>query len=344
MKTAPSLIEDSVFAEVPDRLRATLATMIGARPAEIALTNSTSYGFNLLAQGLPWREGDEILCVSGDFPATIVPWLPLEQRGVRVRLLEVPGARVNPDQLTHAIGPKTRAVCLSWVFSFFGHAIDLETCGQICHERGSTSSLTARRELAPVRSTSRKLPFMPCPAAASNGLRPYATGFIWLSPQILERLDYPQPHWLRLRPETAAQTGVTLKRELDYSLHDVTSASSYDIFCTANFLNYMPWDASLQHLLEFGVDQIERHDQALVEQLITGLPNTYELLSPRALPARSTLVLISHVRDESNESIAHDLQLQGIVALRDSKLRIAPHLYNCSVEIDRILEVLAQHP
>jgi len=102
MKTAPARIPDSLFAEVPERLRATLARLIRARPEEIALANSTSYGFNLLAQGLPWRDGDEILCIAGDFPATVVPWLPLERRGVRIRLLKARGARVEPEQLAEA--------------------------------------------------------------------------------------------------------------------------------------------------------------------------------------------------------------------------------------------------
>ena len=87
LKRTPARLKDALFAEVPARLRAALARLTSAPPEQIALTNSTSYGFNLLAQGLPWRPGDEILCVDGDFPATVVPWKPLEHRGVEVRLI-----------------------------------------------------------------------------------------------------------------------------------------------------------------------------------------------------------------------------------------------------------------
>ena len=48
---------------------------------QVILGNSTSYGLHLLVQGIPWREGDEVLLVDGDFPATVVPWLPLAERG-----------------------------------------------------------------------------------------------------------------------------------------------------------------------------------------------------------------------------------------------------------------------
>jgi selenocysteine lyase/cysteine desulfurase len=53
LKRTPARLDDALFAEVPTRLRAALARLTNAPPEQIALTNSTSYGFNLLARGLP---------------------------------------------------------------------------------------------------------------------------------------------------------------------------------------------------------------------------------------------------------------------------------------------------
>jgi selenocysteine lyase/cysteine desulfurase len=343
LKTSPARIADSLFAEVPARLRAVLACLVGGRPAEIALTNSTSYGFNLLAQGLPWRKSDEILCVAGDFPATVVPWLPLERRGVRVRLLDIPQARLEPDQLADAVEPRTRAVCLSWVFSFFGHAVDLDALGRVCRDHDVLFFVNGSQAIG-----ARPLDVSRTPVDAVSGCGfkwlcgPYATGFVWLAPRVLERLDYPQPHWLRLQLAKAAAGGVDLNRELDYSLPEETTAAAHDVFCAANFLNFMPWTASLEHLLELGVERIAEHDQALVERLVSGLPPRYELLSPPEPPARSTLVLVTHEERERNASIASELQLRGIdIALRDDKLRFSPHLHNGPGDVDRVLEALA---
>src|SRR5687768_15587856 len=73
-KAAPHRIPDESFDEVPARLRETLGKLVGRPRDEVVLGNSTSYGIHLLANGIPWRKGDEILLVHGDFPANILPW------------------------------------------------------------------------------------------------------------------------------------------------------------------------------------------------------------------------------------------------------------------------------
>jgi cysteine desulfurase / selenocysteine lyase len=342
LKRTPARLRDGLFAEVPTRLRAALARLTNALPEQIALTNSTSYGFNLLAQGLPWRPGDEVLCVDGDFPATVVPWKPLERRGIKVRLITVPDARLTADVVAEEIRPGTRAVCASWVFSFFGNAIDLEACGRACHERDVLFFVNGSQALGarPIDVTD-----LPIDALSCCGFKwlcgPYATGFAWLSPQIIERLELPNPHWLRLQQKAAADEGVELDRALAYEVPTETTADAYDVFCAANFLNFMAWTASVEHLLELGLPRIEEHDQRLVERLVAGLPEAIAVESPSEPPARSTLVLGSHVARERNPTLVRELEARGIdIALRDGKLRFSPHLHNSPADVDRVLEAL----
>jgi selenocysteine lyase/cysteine desulfurase len=61
-------------------LRRALGRLLGVPAEEVILGNSASYGLHLLANGLPWRDGDEILLVRGDFPSVLLPWLTLESR------------------------------------------------------------------------------------------------------------------------------------------------------------------------------------------------------------------------------------------------------------------------
>jgi selenocysteine lyase/cysteine desulfurase len=89
LKAAPHRISDGDFTEVPERLRHLLAKLVGGAPEQIVLGNSTSYGLHLVANGLPWRDGDEVLVIDGDYPATILPWQRLAGQGVRVRPLHV---------------------------------------------------------------------------------------------------------------------------------------------------------------------------------------------------------------------------------------------------------------
>ena len=52
-------------------LRASLATLVGGRPEEVALTTGASAGTATLAYGMPWKPGDEVLTSTGEFPLPV---------------------------------------------------------------------------------------------------------------------------------------------------------------------------------------------------------------------------------------------------------------------------------
>jgi selenocysteine lyase/cysteine desulfurase len=337
-KVNPAYLGEESFYDVPARLRGLVARLIGAAPADVLLANSTSYTLNLIAQGLEWRDGDEVLCVAGDFPATVLPWVALERRGVRVRLLEAPAARVDAELLADAIGPRTRVFCTSWVFSFYGHAVDVDALGRVCRDRGvwfvvNGSQAVGARPLD-VGATA-------VDAVACCGWKwlcgPYSTGFGWIAEPLRAGLDYPQPHWQRQH-----DTGRVNPR-IDYTLGGDPSARQLDVFANANFFNFRPFAASVEHLLSLGVEAIERHDQALVDRLLAGVGPDYEIQSPRSGPERSTLVYLSHREPARNPAVHAALKEAGIeVALREGRLRVSPHLHNAPADIDGALEALAR--
>ena len=125
-KVAPHRIGDGDFTEVPERLRCLLAELVGGAPEQIVLGNSTSYGLHLIANGLPWHDGDEVLVIEGDYPATILPWQRLAGQGVRVRALRPAGldqmrdTTVRDDLGARAFDvfcPASFATTLPWIAS-----------------------------------------------------------------------------------------------------------------------------------------------------------------------------------------------------------------------------------
>lgn len=73
LKAAPHRIADDDFRAVPERLRGLLGRLVGSPAEQIVLGNSTSYGLHLVANGLPWKHGDEVLVIEGDYPAAPTP-------------------------------------------------------------------------------------------------------------------------------------------------------------------------------------------------------------------------------------------------------------------------------
>ena len=336
-KAAPHRIGDDDFTEVPGRLKAALGRLVGVPADQVILGNSTTYGLHLLVQGVDWRQGDEVLLVDGDFPATIVPWLPLAERGVRVRQLRLEGGVLDAGRLEAELTPATRLFCTSWVFSFTGQAVDLAALGRVCRRAGVTFVVNGSQAVGAVPLD---LAALPVDALVSCGFKwlcgPYGTGFCWLRPDLLASLTYRPAYWL----SHLAQDD--LGHDTGYRLRDDLGAAAYDVPGTANFVTFRPWTASVELLLGLGIDRVAAFDQALVERFLQGLdPDRYQVVSPRRGVARSALVVLGHHQPDRTPGLHRRLADAGVdVAFRRGHLRVSPHLYNTAADIDRALEVL----
>ena len=250
MKVSPHRLADSrVFSDVPVQLRRVLARLISVDSDDIILGNSTSYGLNLLANGIRWCDGDEVLLVRGDFPATIFPWLPLQECGVSIRFMEPSGPGIDPAQLDACLTPRTRLFCATWVHSFTGYAIDEVGLADVLKDRNTLFVLNASqglgyRPLDPIKAG--------VDAVTSCGFKwlcgPYGTGFCWIRPKVRASMRQTQGYWL------ANLTADDLRGEFAYEIRPDLGARAYDVFCTANFLNFLPWTRSVAYLLDKGID------------------------------------------------------------------------------------------
>lgn len=339
LKAVPQRISDGDFAEVPERLRHLLARLVGGAPEQIVLGNSTSYGLHLVANGLPWREGDEVLVIEGDYPATILSWQRLACLGVAVRPLR-PENGLSAGELAAAIGPRTRVLAVTWVDSFSGRALDLHALGAVCRQAGVLLVVNASQALGarPINVTST-----PVDAVACCGYKwlcgPYGTGFAWLHPDLLDRLRPQQAYWL------AMQAGRGLDQMRDTAIRDDLGVRAFDVFCPASFATTLPWIASLDLLLGTGIDRIAGWDQHLVDRLLRGIDaGQYEVISPASGPARSTLVVLSRP-DEHAAHRQRQLAEAGVdAAFREGNLRLSIHFFNTPADIDRALTALHAPP
>jgi selenocysteine lyase/cysteine desulfurase len=114
-----------------DVLRAA-GSYLGARPVDIALTDSTTMGLGLLYGGLSLRPGDEVVTTTHDFYATHEGLrLAAARSGATVRRVSLyrdPGKATEEEivgNVLRAVGPSTRAVALTWVHSSTGVKLPL---------------------------------------------------------------------------------------------------------------------------------------------------------------------------------------------------------------------------
>jgi len=127
----------------------------------------------------------------------------------------------------------------------------------------------------------------------------------------------------------------------DTSLRDDLGVRAFDVFCPANFLDVLPWTASLQLLADTGVEAIADWNQQLVGRLIAGIdPDRYRLVSPVSGPSRSTLVVLEEAGGASRERCERLASVGIDAAYREGNLRLCLHLFNTPEHVDQTLSAL----
>jgi len=86
---------------------------------------------------------------------------------------------------------------------------------------------------------------------------------------------------------------------------------------------------------------VHDHSQALINYFFERLPDGYRLASPRQASQRGVFGCIEVGSRSNTESLYETLRdEQFVVALREGKIRVAPHLLNSTQDIDRLLVVM----
>jgi selenocysteine lyase/cysteine desulfurase len=338
-KMTPQLISENEFDEVPRQLRQALATLIDRPCDEIILGNSATFGIDLIANGIPWKSGDEILLVKGDFPATTVPWMGLRVSGVRLRFVSPANGRfIEVADVEHSLNTNTKALCVSWVNSYSGWKCDVQEIGRVCQEHGVLFVVNGTQGIGRhvLNLSSGRINAIVC-----SGYKwlcgPYATGFCWLDANTSQMLRKPSLRWWPLR-----------KMDIEHIPEDdafYAGPQFRDVFCSANCFNFCPWSAAIKYLTSCGIDNVERYGDALVAKLLNGIDGSvFQVISAASSGDRSGIVVVSHADSTKNPLIFDHLAQSGFdIALRKGNLRISPHLYNSQDEIDRFARCINQH-
>src|SRR6185312_12236011 len=107
-----------------------------AQSDEIALVENTTTGISLVAEGLDWRPGDNVVTLADEFPSNVYPWMNLESRGVETRRVPTEtSGQLEFAKLAAAIDTRTRIVSVSWIGFATGYRHDVARIASLAHER-----------------------------------------------------------------------------------------------------------------------------------------------------------------------------------------------------------------
>ena len=339
-KMRPHIVDDQTFFSVAASLRQTLATLIGASPDEVALTSGAGAGLAAIAYALKWSDGDEVIYSRGEFPVQYATWKPMEAReGIKVRIAVPQGQFVQSDDLVASLTPSTRVVSVSHVRFDDGSMLDVSSLAAACKRNGTLLVLDVSQSCGAVPMNVRTLEadFIVC-AGYKYLLSPWGTGFLWMRKENLDSLRPGPYNWLSQGVESFARLNY-VDPEPAPTLSRWDSAEAASIY---NF-NLTVMEASAKFVLEAGPSLIRDHNQALIDYFFERLPEGYRLASPRQASQRGVFGCIEARTRGDTEFLYQMLREERfVVALREGKIRVAPHLLNSTQDIDRLLVAMAK--
>jgi selenocysteine lyase/cysteine desulfurase len=324
-----------------DRMRATAATLIGAQPEEIALVNNTTAGIGLVAEGLDWREGDNIVTFADEFPSNVYPWMNLASRGVETRRVPTSeSGRPDLDRLAAACDRRTQIVSVSWVGFATGYRHDIPRIAEIAHKAGALLFLDAIQGLGvfPINVDEFGVDFL-----ASDGhkwlLGPEGAGIAYIRRDHLDKLRPIGPGWH------------SVKSGQDYTRIELNlrpTAARYE-GGSQNIVGMLALGASLKLLRGLGTDNIA----AVVLDITDRACGRLEKIGAKIVTDRD----MNHRNGEQRSGIVA-FELPGrdpmavkrqamaknvVLGCRAGRLRISPHAYNNEDDVDRLIDALQSY-
>ena len=164
------------------QLRERVAALLGATPADVAVTDSTTDGVNAVLHAVDIRPGDEILTSDEEHPGVLAPLATArDTRGARVRAVPF-------DELPDEVGPDTRFVVCSHVSWATGRVMDT---GPLAAS-GAIVALDGAQGLGAVPTDVRALG---CDFYAASGQKwlcgPGGMGYLYVNPELVPELPAP---------------------------------------------------------------------------------------------------------------------------------------------------------
>jgi cysteine desulfurase / selenocysteine lyase len=320
------------WADEVDRVRGLAARLIGADAADVAFVKSSAEGMGLVALGLDWGPGDEVVVYEDEFPAGVLPWLNLAHLGVRVRFVRDGGRhRFDAADVEELVGERTRVVCLGMVNFDNGLRTPVERVAEICRAHGAWLLVDATQAAGVLRVDAAALG---CHLLVAHGykflLSGHGTAICYVHPDLRARLRVPEPGW-----RTRLADG---RDDTDYvDVEFVADARRFEP-SIPNLPSIAGMGASLRLLLELGPAEVERRAVDLAAAAADGVSALgYRVVSSRIRGERSSIISVERdgVDPDHLEAV---LREAGVVAaVRGGRLRLSLHGYNDESDVERLL-------
>lgn len=333
----PDSLESELF--VSDKLRSirkTISKIINCTPEEVILTQSTTDGINIVANGISFGNNSNLIIrgFTHEHHANYYPWLRLKNK-TKIKNLSVDrNGFFDLDEFEEFLDENTSLVVLSHALYNTGSILPVEKIGNIIQNKtrffldsAQTVGCIGNFDVSEIK----------CDFMSFNGSKwlcgPMGTGIFYCNKKSSDRLE----------PTTIGGESAMLYDEQNLAFKDIP-----DKFQTGfrNYVGIVGLDSSANYLLKFGMDNIRKKNlylSTILRDELSKIKNI-TLYGPEE-PDRRTSIVSFNLDGHEPQDIVKKLEKKKIVlAVREISntkiIRASPHFFNSESEILHVVNAI----
>lgn len=317
-------------------VRKIIAKIISCQPDEVVLTQSTTDGINIVANGLSFDANSNIIIrgMAHEHHANFYPWIKQKEK-LSIKNLPIDkNGFFKLDDLESYIDANTKLVSLSHALYNTGSILPVEEIGNILQDKVPFFIDSAQTVgcIEDIDVSKIKCNFM-----SFNGSKwlcgPMGTGLFYCNRKSSELLE----------PTTIGGESAIIYDDTNLAFKELP-----DKFQTGfrNYVGIVGLESSVKYLLNFGMKNIREKNQYLsnlFREELSKIPNVV-LYGPED-PNDRTSIVSFNINGFDSQEIVDKLERQNIIlAIREIMekkiIRVSPHFFNTESEILQVIDAI----
>jgi L-cysteine/cystine lyase len=314
-----------------------VARLLNADAGEIALTDNTGEGLNIISNGLNWREGDEVITTNHEHISALAPLYHLRERhGVVIRFADLGPVADHParEAISQQITERTRLIVLSHVTWTTGAVVDIKSVAALGRERGIPVLVDGAQSAGaiPIDVKDLGVDFYAIPMQKWL-CGPDGTGGLYVR---RESMGY-------VTPTHVGYFSLKHEEDVEFALHDFAQRFELGGRQTASLAGQ---GAVLQWLYEtVGQEWIYNRISSLHRYACNALASVPGLTLLTPVPGASGLIAFTLEGPPTEDVVkqlgeSHNILIRNIHSM--NSLRVSTGFYNTEEEIDTLVNALRE--
>ncbi len=328
-KESAKLIEEKL-----NNVRKIIAKIICCNPKEVILTQSTTDGINIVANGLSFDENSNIIIrgMTHEHHSNFYPWIKLKNK-ISVRNIPIDSnGFFKLDDLKSNLDKNTKLVAISHALYNTGSILPAEKISTVINKQ-IPFFIDSAQTIGCIGT--HDVSKLGCDFMSFNGSKwlcgPMGTGLFYCKKESSELLE----------PKTIGGESAIIENDNNLVFKELPEKFQTGF---RNYVGIVGLESSVKYLLNFGMENIRKKNQKLSNLFRDELEkiSNVVLYGPDD-PEKRTSIVSFNIKNFDPEKVVEKLEKQNIIlAVREIMekkiIRVSPHFFNNESDMLKVID------